>query len=259
MNVENLLQGKKGVVLGVANKRSIAWAISRGMSAAGAQLAFTYQNEKLKGRVEELVATLPAGCPLYPCDVTLDEQVDALGEGLAADIGSIDFLVHCLAFANREDLERGFSETSREGYLLAQEVSSYSLTAVSRMAAPLMKDGGSIQTLTYLGSERAVKNYNVMGVAKAALESSVRYLAADLGEKGIRVNAISAGPINTLAARGISGFTDILGQVAERAPLKRNVETEEVAGTAVFLASDLSSGITGEAIYVDCGYNIVGL
>ena len=259
MNVENLLQGKKGVVLGVANKRSIAWAISKGMSAAGAQLAFTYQNEKLKGRVEELVATLPAGCPLYPCDVTLDEQIDALGEGLAEDFGSIDFLVHCLAFASREDLERGFSETSREGYLLAQEVSSYSLTAVSRMAAPLMKDGGSIQTLTYLGSERAVKNYTVMGVAKAALESSVRYLAADLGEKGIRVNAISAGPINTLAARGISGFTDILGQVAERAPQKRTVETQEVAGTSVFLASDLSRGITGEVIYVDCGYNIVGL
>ena len=259
MTATNLLQGKKGVILGVANKRSIAWAISKGMSEAGAELAFTYQNDKLKGRVEDLVETLPGECPLYPCDVTNNDQIAALGEGLGKDFGSIDFVVHCLAFAAREDLERGFSETSRAGYLLAQEVSSYSLTAVSRMAVPLMKEGGSIQTLTYLGSERAVKNYNVMGVAKAALESSVRYLAADLGEKGIRVNAVSAGPINTLAARGISGFTDILGQVAERAPLKRNVEIEEVAGASVFLASDLSSGITGEVIYVDCGYNIVGL
>lgn len=260
MNVENLLQGKKGVVLGVANKRSIAWAISRGMSAAGAQLAFTYQNEKLKGRVEELVATLPAGCPLYPCDVTLDEQIDALGEGLAEDFGSIDFLVHCLAFASREDLERGFSETSREGYLLAQEVSSYSLTAVSRMAASLMKDGGSIQTLTYLGSERAVKNYNVMGVAKAALEASVRYLAAELGpEKQVRVNAISAGPIRTLASSAIGGILDMIHNVEEKAPLRRTVTQMEVGGTAAFLLSDLASGISGQTIYVDAGYCVTGM
>ena len=259
MTETNLLQGKKGVVLGVANKRSIAWAISKGMSDAGAELAFTYQNEKLKGRVEDLVSTLPAECPLYPCDVTDDEQVAALGEGLGRDFGSIDFLVHCLAFASREDLERGFSQTSREGYLLAQEVSSYSLTAVSRMAAPLMKDGGSIQTLTYLGSERAVKNYNVMGVAKAALEASTRYLAYDLGPQKIRVNCISAGPMNTLAARGIAGFSSMLKHYEEHAPLKRNVEPAELGSSGVFLASDGAAAITGQVIYVDSGYQVMGM
>jgi enoyl-[acyl-carrier protein] reductase I len=259
MSTGNLLDGKKGIVLGVANKRSIAWGIASALSEAGATLAFTYQGERLQRRVEELVTTLPGESPLYPCDVTNDDEISSLGEGLKRDLGGIDFLIHCIAFADKDDLARPFSETSRAGYLLAQEVSSYSLTALARMAVPLMESGGSIQTMTYLGSERAVRNYNVMGVAKAALESSVRYLASDLGEKGIRVNAISAGPINTLAARGIAGFTEILGHVAENSPLRRNVTVKEVAGTSVFLASDLSSGITGEIIYVDCGYNIVGL
>jgi enoyl-[acyl-carrier protein] reductase I len=257
--IPKLLEGKKGVVCGVANKRSIAWSIAKCAADAGATLAFTYQNEKLKGKVEELVATLGSPAPLYPLDVSSDEEIALLGEGLAKDFGSLDFLVHSLAFADRQDLEGSFLDTSRRGYLLAQEVSSYSLTALARVAAPLMENGGSIITMTYLGGERAVKHYNVMGVAKAALESSVRYLASELGARQIRVNAISAGPINTLAARGISGFTDILSLVAEKAPLRRNVESEEVANTALFLLSPLSSGITGEVIYVDCGYHILGL
>jgi enoyl-[acyl-carrier protein] reductase I len=254
-----MLEGRRGLIMGVANKRSIAWAIARAASDAGARLAFTYQGEKLGEKVAELAKTLPEASPLHPCDVTSDEELARLSESLRRDGGGLDFLVHSIAFADREDLERPFLETSRKGYHLAQDVSSYSLTAAARVAAPLMEKGGSIITLTYLGSERAVKNYNVMGVAKAALEASVRYLAVDLGPRQIRVNAVSAGPINTLAARGISGFTDILGWVAERAPLKRNVEVEEVANAAVFLLSPLSSGITGEVIYVDGGYHIVGV
>jgi enoyl-[acyl-carrier protein] reductase I len=259
MTANDLLSNKKGIILGVANKRSIAWGIAQAFAGAGARLAFTYQGEKLQGRVEELARTLPGTAPLYPCDVTRDEEIQALAEGLKRDFGSLDFLVHCIAYAERADLEGEFVNTSRSGYLLAQEVSSYSLTALARVAAPLMEAGGSILTLTYLGGERAIKHYNVMGVAKAALESSVRYLALDLGARGIRVNAISAGPINTLAARGISGFSEIFELVAQKAPLKRNVSLEEVAATALFLASDLSSGITGEVIYCDCGYHIVGL
>ena len=255
----NLLEGKKGVILGVANKRSIAWGIARAASANGAQLAFTYVGDKLKGKVETLAATLPQPSPLYPCDVTKDEDIEQLGRDLRENFGTLDFLVHSIAFADRNDLEGKFLDTSRAGYQLAQDVSSYSLTAVSRMAAPLMENGGSIVTMTYLGAARAVRNYNVMGVAKAALEASVRYLAAELGERQIRVNAVSAGPINTLAARGISGFTKILDHVASMAPLRRNVEVEEVANTSVFLLSPLASGITGETIYVDGGYNTVGL
>jgi enoyl-[acyl-carrier protein] reductase I len=254
-----MLEGKKGVILGVANKRSIAWAIAKAASDAGASLAFTYQGERLKDKVEELVKTLPVPSPLYDCDVTSDDDLARVQEGLKRDLGSVDFLVHAVAFADRQDLEGTFLDTSRKGYHLAQDVSSYSLTAVSRMVAPLMAQGGSIITLTYLGSERAVKNYNVMGVAKAALEASVRYLAVDLGARKVRVNAVSAGPINTLAARGISGFTEILDVVAQRSPLQRNVDVEEVANAAVFLLSPLSSGITGEVIYVDCGYHIVGI
>ncbi len=255
----SLLEGKKGVILGVANKRSIAWGIAQAASANGARLAFTYLGDKLKGKVESLAATLPNPSPLYPCDVTKDEDIEQLGASLREDFGTLDFLVHSIAFADRNDLEGKFLDTSRAGYHLAQDVSSYSLTAVSRMAAPLMENGGSIITMTYLGAARAVRNYNVMGVAKAALEASVRYLASELGERRIRVNAISAGPINTLAARGISGFTEILDHVAKVAPLRRNVEVEEVANASVFLLSPLASGITGETIYVDCGYSIVGL
>jgi enoyl-[acyl-carrier protein] reductase I len=254
-----ILEGKKGVVCGVANKRSIAWAIAKAAADAGADLAFSYQGEKLREKVGELAATLPGPAPLFPCDVGNDEEVARLGDSLKSHFGTLDFLVHSIAFAERQDLEGQFLDTSRRGYLLAQEVSSYSLTALTRAATPLMEKGGSVITMTYLGGERAIKNYNVMGVAKAALESSVRYLASELGPRQIRVNAISAGPINTLAARGISGFTDIFAHVAERAPLRRNVEVEEVANTAVFLLSPLSSGITGEVIFVDCGYSILGL
>ncbi|MBI4583518.1 MAG: enoyl-ACP reductase [Planctomycetes bacterium] len=254
-----MLKDKKGLIFGVANKRSIAWAIAQACSRAGARLAFTYQGEKLKEKVEELTRTLPGEPLLLPCDVTRDEEVKEVFDRLRETFSTLDFLVHSIAFANREDLEGQFINTSRAGYLLAQEISSYSLTLLAREAAPLMASGGSILTMTYLGGERVVPGYNVMGVAKAALESSVRYLANDLGPMGIRVNAISAGPINTLAARGISGFTNILAHVAEKAPLRRNVEIEEVAHTALFLASPLSSGITGEVIYVDCGFHLLGL
>jgi len=256
---QRMLEGKKGIILGVANKWSIAWGIARAASSAGAELAFTYQGEKFRPKVAELIDTLPPPARLYACDVTLDDDVERLAEIVKRDLGSLDFLVHSLAFADRADLEGGFLKTSRRGYHLAQDVSSYSLTAVARMAAPLMERGGSIITLTYLGSERVIKNYNVMGVAKAALEASVRYLAADLGPRRIRVNAISAGPISTVAARGISGFTGILDVVAQRAPLGRNVEPEEVANAALFLLSDLSTGITGEVLHVDGGFHIVGL
>lgn len=253
-----LLEGKRGVVLGVANHRSIAWGIAQAASQAGARLAFTYQGERFRERVAELARTLPGDPPLYPCDVASDAEVERLGDRLRDEFAPIDFLVHSLAFADRSDLEGRFVDTSRKGYHLAQDVSSYSLTALARIAAPLMERGGSIVTLTYLGSERAVQNYNVMGVAKAALEASVRYLAADLGPQAIRVNAVSAGPINTLAARGISKFHELLEHMADKAPLRRNVSTEEVAWTAVFLLSDLSAGITGEVIHVDCGYHIAG-
>ena len=255
---EPLLKDRRGIVFGVANKRSIAWAIARTLSEAGAQLAFTYQGERLEGKVSALVKTLPGESPLFSCDVTAETEVRAVFEDLGERWGSLDFLVHSLAFAQREDLEGRFVDTSRDGYLLAQEISSYSLTALAREAAPLMKDGGSIVTMSYLGGERVVPGYNVMGVAKAALEASVRYLASDLGPQGIRVNAISAGPVNTLAARGISGFTEILGVVAEKAPLRRNVELEEIAGAALFLTSRLSGGVTGEVLHVDSGYHVLG-
>ena len=253
------LQGKQGIILGVANKRSIAWAISQALSDAGARLAFNYLNEKLQPRVEELVVTLPGNCPMYECDVSQDAHLQQLAENLRRDFGRIDFIVHSVAFAQKEDLEGSFVDTSRDGFKIALDVSAFSLTAVTKALLPLMENGGSVMTMTYLGGERAVKNYNVMGVAKAALESSVRYLAQDLGPRKVRVNAISAGPINTLAARGISGFSDMLKYVAEKAPLQRNVELEEVANTALFLVSDMSSGITGQTIYVDCGYNIVAM
>ena len=254
-----LLEGKRGLIVGVANKRSIAWAIAQAAHREGAKLAFTYQGERLKESVSELSATLGGASPLFECDVTNDAQIDATFQGLKEVFGTLDFLIHAVAFAKKEELEAEFLITSREGYRLALDVSSYSLTALAQRAVPFMTDGGSIVALTYYGAEKVIPRYNVMGVAKAALEASVRYLAFDLGPKKVRVNALSSGPVQTLAARGISGFTDMMKHVESRAPLRRNVLIEEGANAAVFLLSPLSSGITGETLYVDCGYNIVGM
>lgn len=253
------LSGKKGLVLGVANKRSLAWAIAQRAAAAGAELALTYQGERLEENVRELAGTLERPSLILPCDVTSDEQIDALFAAIREKMGRLDFVVHGAAFAPREALSAPFVETSREAFRIALDISAYSLVALARGAAPLMTDGGSLLTLTYLGAERVLPNYNVMGVAKSALECAVRYLAADLGEKNIRVNAISAGPIKTLAAAGISGFSGILEVYRNRAPLKRNVEASEVGDTGLFLLTDASRGITGEVIYVDAGYHIMGM
>ncbi|HWS72714.1 MAG TPA: enoyl-ACP reductase [Thermoanaerobaculia bacterium] len=255
-----LLEGKVGIIFGVANKRSIAWAIAQALSREGMRLAFTYQGERLKESVDALASTLP-GSLLLPCDVTNDVEIAAVFESLTTEFGGrLDALVHAVGFAPREDLENDFVKTSREGFKTAHDISAYSLTAVTRAALPLLTAaGGSVLTLSYYGAEKAVEGYNVMGVAKAALEASVRYLAANLGPQNVRVNCISAGPVNTLAARGIKGFTSMLHHHAERAPLRRNVELEEVGNAAMFLLSPLASGITGEVMYVDCGYNIIGL
>lgn len=255
-----LLQGKKGLILGVANKKSIAWAVAKSAADAGAELAFTYQGERLKENVQELAGTLP-GSIIAPCDVTNETEVDTVFKKLEENWGGLDFMAHCVAYAKAEDLEGGYIKTKKEGFDTALGVSAYSLTLLAQKAASLMerKSGGSIVTLTYLGGERVAPGYNVMGVAKAALEASVKYLAYDLGPKNIRVNAISAGPINTLAARGISGFPDILKHAREKAPLKRNTEPEEVGDTALFLFSHLGRGITGEILFVDCGYNIMAM
>lgn len=251
-----LLDQKLGIIFGVANKRSIAWATAQVLAAAGARLAFTYQSERLKENVESLTAGL--GDPLLvQCDVVKPEEVSETFSQVAKSFGRLDFLVHSLAFAPREALEGEYLNTAPEAFLTALEVSSYSLVALARAAAPLMSEGGSIVSMTYYGSEKVVPNYNVMGVAKAALEASTRYLAADLGPRNIRVNAISAGPINTLAARGVGNMGWMLKHHSERAPLRRNVEAREVGAAALFLASPLSSGITGEVIHVDCGYNIM--
>jgi len=255
----DLLKGKKALVVGVANKRSIAWGIAKVLSNHGADLAFTYQGDRLKESVEELTATLPGQSPLYPCDVTKDEEVKSVFEALGRDWGSLQLLVHAVAFAKKEDLEGRSVDTSRDGFHLAMDVSAYSLISLVKNAEPLLeKEGGSVVALTYLGSEKVVPHYNVMGMAKAALESSVRYLAHDLGKKNIRVNGVSAGPVNTLAARGISGFTSMLENHRNRAPLGRNVEVEEVANTALFLLSPLGNGVTGEVLYCDAGYRIMG-
>jgi enoyl-[acyl-carrier protein] reductase I len=257
VDVSNSLQGRTVVVFGVANKRSIAWAIAQQMQQAGAQLAITYQNERLKQEADELIAALP-NSQAFQCDVSRDEEIAKLFEQLKERYGKIDVLVHSVAFAPADDLKGDFVDTSRDGFRIALDVSAYSLVAVSRAARGLMSEGGSIITMTYYGAEKVVPKYNLMGVAKAALEACVRYLANDLGKNRIRVNAISAGPIKTLAARGISGLGEMMKEHGERAPLKRNVDVKEVASTAVFLASDAGSGITGETIYVDCGYNIMG-
>jgi enoyl-[acyl-carrier protein] reductase I len=254
-----LLDGKKGVVFGVANDRSIAWAISEALHAEGAELAFTYAGEVLEKRVRPLAEGIGAKI-ILPCDVTKDEEIKSVFATLKSEWGGLDILIHAIAFANREDLSNPFVQTSRAGFQLALDVSAYSMVALTREAAALMEGrGGSIVTLTYLGAEKVIPHYNVMGIAKAALEASVRYLAYDLGPKNIRVNAISAGPVKTLAAAGISGFKDMLRYAAERAPLKRNIEAEEVGRTALFLLSDLGSAVTGEVLHVDAGYNIVGM
>ena len=252
-------QGKKILVLGVANKMSIAWGISQALHEGGAELCFTYVNEAIEKRVRPLAEKL-GGSLVLPCDVQSDEEIDNLFSELESRWGQVDGIVHSVAFAEREDLQNPFSQTTRKGFHTALDVSAYSLVAIAGRAKPLMaENGGSIITMTYLGAERAVENYNVMGVAKAALESSVRYLAADLGNSGIRVNAVSAGPIKTLAASGIPKFKELLSHFAEKAPLNRNVDTNDVAGTAQYLLSSLSSGVTGEVIYVDGGYRIQGV
>ena len=251
------LEGRNAVVFGVANKRSIAWSIAQGLHAAGMKLAITYQNERLAEEAKDLIDSLP-GAEGFMCDVSRDEDIDRTFARLKERYGKLHVLVHSVAYAPAAELEGEFLNTSREGFRVAHDVSVYSLIAVARAAAPLMEDGGSIITMTYYGAEKVVPHYNVMAVAKAALECSVRYLAFDLGKKKIRVNAISAGPIKTLAARGIAGLSDMLKAHRETAPLQRNVDVAEVGSTGVFLASDASSGITGETIYVDCGYNIMG-
>lgn len=254
-----MMQNKFGVVFGVANKRSIAWATAQALHEAGARLAFTYQGERLKENVEGLTSETMPGSLVLPCDVTKQEEVDETFKRLAQEFGRLDFLIHSIAYAPREALEGKYLDTSREAFLTALEISAYSLPQLARAAAPLMTAGGSIVCMTYYGAEKVVFGYNVMGVAKAALETSTRYLANDLGPRNIRVNAISAGPIQTLSARGVSDFTTMMKHHAERAPLHRNVEAREVGNTALFLCSPLASAITGEVIYVDCGYNIMGI
>ena len=255
----SLLAGKKGLVFGVANKRSIAWAIAQAWHKAGAELVFTYQGERLKENVEELAGTFGSNTLLVPCDVTRDEEIAAVFKGAGERLGKLDLLLHSVAFAPKEALEGQFVNTTREAFRIAHDVSAYSLVALARGAAPLMTDGGSILAMTYYGSEKVVPHYNVMGVAKAALEASTRYLANDLGPRKIRVNCISAGPMNTLAARGISGFTDMLKHYEAHAPLRRNVLPDELGATGVFLASDGAAAITGQVIYVDSGYQIMGM
>lgn len=250
-----LMTGKRGIIFGLANDKSIAWGIAQQLKDAGAELAFTYLNEALEKRVRPLAESLGSEIVL-PCDVVNEEEVAAVFTELEKRWGKIDFVVHAVAFANREDLKKPFSETSRDGFQLALDISAYSLVSVTRHALPIMNQGGSIVTMTYLGSVRAVPQYNVMGVAKAALEASVRYLAAELGEKGVRVNAVSAGPIKTLAASGIANFKEKLSVSEERSPLKRLVTQDEVGKASLYLLSDLSSAVTGEVHYVDGGFSI---
>ena len=254
-----MLENKAGIIFGVANKRSIAWATAQALHEAGARLAFAYQGERLKENVEKLTNDEMPGSPLLSCDVTKQEEVDETFRRVGEEFGRLDFLIHSIAFAPRDALEGAYMKVDRDAFLSSLEVSAYSLTQLTRAAAPLMTDGGSVVTMTFHGAEKVYQGYNIMGVAKAALESSVRYLAVDLGPRKIRVNAISAGPIQTLAARGVSGLSSMLKHHAERAPLKRNVEPREVGNTVLFLCSSLSSGITGETIYVDCGYNVMGI
>ena len=254
-----LLEGKTGLILGIANKRSLAWGIAQSVAREGARLAVTYQGERLEENVRELAAGLDRPV-ILPCDVSRDEDLEALAASVKKEFGELDFVVHAVAYALREELDGEFLNTSREGYRVAQDISSYSLTALVRRTAPLMEGrGGSVVTLTYMGGERVVPHYNVMGVAKAALECSVRYLAADLGPKGIRVNAISAGPIKTIAASGVHGISKMLEYHRANTPLRKNTEQEEVGDAALFLVSRLSRGITGEVLHVDGGFHVMGM
>jgi enoyl-[acyl-carrier protein] reductase I len=253
-----LMSGKKGVIFGVANDKSIAWGIARKLHDEGATIAFTYLNEVFEKRVRPLAESMGAELILR-CDVSKDSEIEEVFTEIEQKWGTIDFLVHSVAYAGREELKQPFHMTTREGFKVALDISAYSLVAVTRAALPLMKNGGSVITLTYLGSQRAIPNYNVMGVAKAALEATVRYLALDLGEKGVRVNAISAGPIRTLAASAISNISEIFGIMESRSPMHRSVSQEEVGKSALYLLSDLASGVTGDVHFVDTGYNIVGL
>ena len=255
-----LLEGKTGIVFGVANKRSIAWAMAQALAREGMRLAFSYQGERLKESVEALTTTIP-GSILIQCDVTNDGDIAAVYAEVDKQFGRLDAVLHSVAYAPKEDLERDFVETSRDGFKIAHDISAYSLVSLTRAAMPLFEKsgGGAVLALSYHGAQKAVEGYNVMGVAKASLEASVRYLAANLGPKNVRVNAISAGPVNTLAARGVKGFTTMLKHHADRAPLRRNVELEELGNAGLFMLSPMSSAITGEIMYVDCGYNIIGL
>jgi enoyl-[acyl-carrier protein] reductase I len=254
-----VLAGKTGVVFGVANKRSIAWAIAKAWAAAGARLIFNYQGERLKENIEELVGEFGEKTPFFPCDVSSDEEIKAFFGKVRGATDRVDLMLHSLAFAPKEALEGDFLSTTREAFRVAHDISAYSLVALAREVAPLMTNGGSIVAMTYYGSEKVVPHYNVMGVAKASLEASTRYLAYDLGPKKIRVNCISAGPVNTLAARGISGFMSMLKHYQERAPLRRSCDPAELGETGVFLASDGAAATTGQVIYVDGGYQIMGL
>lgn len=253
-----LLDGKTGLVMGVANDHSIAWGIAQALHREGADLGFTYVGEALERRVRPLAESVQAKL-IEPCDVTSDEQIDALMARAREVYGKLDILVHAIAFANRDELKGEYLNTTRAGFLMAIEISAYSLTAVVKAAGDLLREGSSVVTLTYHGAQQVIPNYNVMGVAKATLEASMRYLAADLGPRGVRVNAISAGPIRTLAASGIAGFRALHRQFAEQAPLRRNVTIEDVGGTALWLCSDLASGVTGEIVYVDSGFSIMGM
>jgi enoyl-[acyl-carrier protein] reductase I len=253
-----LLEGKKGLVVGVANKRSIAWSVAESLSREGCRLAFNYQGERLEENVRSLASEIP-GSLVLPMDVTRDDEIDALFARVREEFGRLDLMVHCVAFAPRQDLEGETVATSRDGFRATLDISAYSLVALARRAAPLMEEGGSIVALTYLGSVRVVPGYNVMGVAKAALEASIRYLAHDLGKRNIRVNGISAGPISTLAARGVPGFTKMLQIVRERSPLPRNTEPAEVGDAALFLCSHLARGVTGEILHVDNGSHVMGM
>ena len=258
MDMNLSLENRTYVVMGVANKRSIAWGIAQALSSAGARLIFTYAGERLEKNVRDLAGTLERDDSIIlPCDITNDEEIEATFAQIKEEVGVIHGLAHCIAFAKTEELKGEYLETTREGFLLAHNISSYSLTAVSKAARPLMTEGGSILTMTYLGGERVVNNYNVMGVAKASLDASVKYLANDLGKDNIRVNAISAGPIRTLAAKGINDFNSVIKEIEEKSPMRRTVTKEDVGNTALFLMSDLSGGITGEMIHVDSGYNII--